>query len=309
MPGWGVHLLLAGRVGAGRLPRSPVARAALLLGAIAPDMGYFPGGDRLASDLAHYVNSAALARALGRLARDDAGRAFAQGWATHVVADAALHPLINRAAGALAGRDTAATYADDPVAHIRVEQGLDAAVTARLGRPAAPRVAGALRRATTALLEAAYRETYGLDRTRLRLGGSVRAAARFCPWLMTYDRVVGWWLGKTPAADRPGSLLTAGFGCARAVTRLAPRSVAFALAHPVAPPDWLLDAVVGDIASFAARFAALEASGFAAVPDSNLDTGEVEGWPPGYPLAARTVRELARRRVPAVASPLGDGAS
>src|SRR5262249_61645088 len=55
--------------------RSPpvglASRAAFLIGSVAPDMGYFPGGEKFLSDLAHYVRSGALVRALARLRSEE----------------------------------------------------------------------------------------------------------------------------------------------------------------------------------------------------------------------------------------------
>jgi len=52
----------------------PALRAAFLAGTVGPDMGMYPGGEPLFSDLAHYVRSGELARALVRAARSIAAR-------------------------------------------------------------------------------------------------------------------------------------------------------------------------------------------------------------------------------------------
>src|SRR5206468_3532319 len=123
MPGCGVHFLLAARLlatwerGGGHAPfpaGDPAARNAFLDGCNAPDMGYFPGGQPLLTDFCHYLRSADLARELVGRARSPAESAFAWGWVTHVLADAAIHPLVNLAAGELlTGTRQPRSYADD----------------------------------------------------------------------------------------------------------------------------------------------------------------------------------------------------
>ena len=293
MPGSAVHLLIADRVMGPDLPPGAAAREALRLGSVAPDMGYFPGGDQFASDLAHYHTPATLTRNLWRLAQDEVGRQFARGWATHVLADVLIHPLINRAAGELTGGPTPRTYAEDPVAHVRVEQGLDAAVAGRGVRP--PRVPVSAHWGLTALLGEAYRRTYGVGPPGLRLEASILATARFCPWVLGYARAAGWRLRLAPGATHPGVLAAAGFDLARMVSALARRTVLYGLGHPIAPSPWLLAESDRVIATFPERFAAFAATGFVALPEANLDTGEVEPASHPYPLTARTAAELDRR--------------
>ena len=66
---------------------------AFLCGSLGPDMGMFPGGEPLVSDLAHYVRAGDLANRLVDSARTEVQSAFAWGWVAHVLADIALHPL------------------------------------------------------------------------------------------------------------------------------------------------------------------------------------------------------------------------
>ena len=75
MPGVAVHFVLADRVlsrwrgdgveGASSLPpfdvSDPASLNAFYHGAVGPDLGYFPGGHRLLSDLAHCVRPAQVA--------------------------------------------------------------------------------------------------------------------------------------------------------------------------------------------------------------------------------------------------------
>src|SRR5262249_13193581 len=148
-------------------------------------------------DLAHYIRSGQLARSLLRSAPDPVTRAFARGWATHVLADALIHPLINRAAGELLGRGEPLTFADDPVGHIRVEQALDGVVAARFGYPALP-TAGctAAFGSVVSALETGFRQTYGFAPPISRVAASFRALVRGVPMLLGYGRFAAWWLGE-----------------------------------------------------------------------------------------------------------------
>jgi hypothetical protein len=296
MPGCGLHLVLADRVlASGAVPGGAGVRAAFRAGAVAPDMGYFPGGHRFVSDLAHYVRSGALVRALVRCAGDDTARAFALGWATHVLADVSIHPLINRAAGALVhgDPDRPLHFADNPVAHVRVEQGLDATVIGRFSPPTVPALPNDGMRSVGAMLAAAYRETYGPVTSRRKLVGSYRVAARLAPLLLAYLRASAYWFGE-PGVPPPALVMRVASAAFRATRRLLRGRPLQGLTDPVPAPGWLMDAIDGVVESFPARFADLRA-GLADLADHNLDTGAVSTPAPTYPPAAATVRELGRR--------------
>ena len=292
MPGCGIHLILASRVANSFRDRSE--RASFFAGAIAPDMGYFPGGDRFTSDLAHYVRAGELARSLKRCANEGYAASFARGWATHVLADILIHPLINRAASELAGNSpsNALTFADNPVAHIRVEQGLDAVIAARF-RPSRfwrarnqSFVAVAVR-----LLSQAYGETYHYASSIRHLTRSCQAVSLGVPLLLRYGRSASQLFGACDGRKAEAS--RGAFALARLATALFPRSPLNALSRPHPPSDWLLSEVSRAMDEFPARFSAIEASGLADLPDCNLDTGELENVP--YPLALAAREELARR--------------
>ena len=92
MPQPTFHLLLAHEVldrwnGAGPFDTHDSAnRNAFFHGAIGPDMGFFPGTNRLISELAHTSLAGELTRQLAAHARTETTLAFAYGWATHIVA-------------------------------------------------------------------------------------------------------------------------------------------------------------------------------------------------------------------------------
>lgn len=98
-------------------------RNAFLHGAIGPDMGFFPGGTRLISDLAHAQGTGDLIRAIIHGANTPRLVAFAHGWATHILTDSLFHPLINSTAAELEGLPIENSRVQSM--HIRMEIGLD----------------------------------------------------------------------------------------------------------------------------------------------------------------------------------------
>ena len=231
---------------------------ALLHGAVDPDMGYFPGGDRLVTDLSHYVKSADLIRQLVRLAENPVERAYAWGWVTHFVADSRLHPTINRSSGMHihGSPDRPATWVDGPSVHFRVEQGLDAH---RLTEdPGLRRIRlERLGDETVSLLASAYEQTYGV-----RLDGSgVAKARRSLRWT---QRLVFRW----------GPLLRVGYS----------------------PPEWLISEMTSAEASLGPTFSRLFDTGLDELENLNLDTGEMDSEENPYPKTSKALAELEKRR-------------
>src|SRR6202140_645768 len=138
-------------------------------GSIIQDMGYYPHGSMLFSDLAHYVRSADFVVAMLHDSKDLNEYAFALGALAHYAADTDGHRIgTNRAVPVLYPKlkkkhGDSVTYEDDPLAHVKTEFGFDVLEVAKeryapdsyhdfIGfQVAAP------------LLEQAFRETYGLD--------------------------------------------------------------------------------------------------------------------------------------------------
>ena len=106
-------------------------------GAVVPDMGYFPRGSKLFTNLIHYVRSGDFILALLQDAQNLNEYAFALGVLCHYNADMYGHsiginpgvpmtyPKVEKKFG-----DTA-TYGEDPVAHVRMEFSFDVLQTAR----------------------------------------------------------------------------------------------------------------------------------------------------------------------------------
>ncbi len=105
-------------------------------GSLIQDMGYYPFGNRLFSDLVHYVRSGDFVEALLEESADVNEYAFSLGALAHYTADIAGHPAVNAAVAQefpklRAKYGPVVTYAEDPKAHIRTEFGFDVVQVAK----------------------------------------------------------------------------------------------------------------------------------------------------------------------------------
>ncbi|HEY2363297.1 MAG TPA: zinc dependent phospholipase C family protein [Candidatus Angelobacter sp.] len=105
-------------------------------GCLIQDMGYYPFGNTMFSDMVHYVRSGDFVDALLAESTDINEYAFALGSLAHYVADIVGHPVVNAAVarefpklGAKYG--PIVTYAQDHKAHIRTEFGFDVVQVAK----------------------------------------------------------------------------------------------------------------------------------------------------------------------------------
>jgi zinc dependent phospholipase C len=138
-------------------------------GCIIQDMGYYPFGNRLVSDLTHYVRSGAFVDALFQQAQDMYEFAFALGALAHYASDNSGHPLavnlsvpdifpkLRRKYGRIV------TYENDPVAHITVEFSFDVAQIAASGYTPETYHDFIGFKVSQPLLERAFQQTYGLN--------------------------------------------------------------------------------------------------------------------------------------------------
>lgn len=114
-----------------------VAHAYAYGGAVAPDMGYYPLGSKLFTNLTHYVRSGELVSALLGEAENANEYAFALGFLCHYYADIYGHRLgVNLSVPIVYPKDRKKfgdliTYEQDKVAHKRVEFAFDVAQTAK----------------------------------------------------------------------------------------------------------------------------------------------------------------------------------
>ena len=137
-------------------------------GAIIADVGYYPHGSPLFSDLTHYVRSGDFVLALLRDSNDLNGYAFALGALAHYAADINGHRIgTNRAVPILYPQlktkfGDSVTYEEDPLAHSKTEFGFDVLEVAK-GRYAPDSYHDFIGfQVDPLLLEQAFQDTYGL---------------------------------------------------------------------------------------------------------------------------------------------------
>jgi hypothetical protein len=99
-------------------------------GSVIQDLGYYPFGSELFSDLAHYVRTGDFVRCLIRQSKDINELAFAYGALAHYAADTAGHPGVNLSVALTYPKLTPefgheVTYEQDKKAHLKVEFGFD----------------------------------------------------------------------------------------------------------------------------------------------------------------------------------------
>lgn len=105
-------------------------------GSLIQDMGYYPFGNRLFSDIVHYVRSGDFVEALLDEAVDVNEYAFALGALSHYAADITGHPFVNEAVAEnfpklKARYGPAVTFEQNPKAHIQTEFGFDVVQVAK----------------------------------------------------------------------------------------------------------------------------------------------------------------------------------
>jgi hypothetical protein len=105
-------------------------------GCVIQDMGYYPFGSRVFSDLVHYVRSGDFVVAMLEQSHDLNEYAFALGALSHYVSDVHGHPAINHSVAMTFPKlrrrfGDSVTYSDDAKSHIRTEFGFDVAQVAK----------------------------------------------------------------------------------------------------------------------------------------------------------------------------------
>jgi hypothetical protein len=136
-------------------------------GAIIQDMGYYPFGSHLFSDLTHYVRSGDFVVNLIDSAQDLDEYAFALGALAHYAADNLGHVSVNQSVPMLYPKVRAkfgpvATYEDNPADHLKTEFSFDVAEVAqnRYAPDAYHDFIGF--EVSKPLLERAFEQTYGI---------------------------------------------------------------------------------------------------------------------------------------------------
>jgi hypothetical protein len=145
------------------------ARAYAYGGALIQDLGYYPFGSHLFTNLTHYVRTGDFVEALLRGATDANEYAFALGALAHYASDNAGHPLaVNRGVPIMYPKvrtkvGPRALYVDDPARHIMVEFAFDVLRVAKGGYIAQAYHDRIGFEVSKDALERAVRDTYGLD--------------------------------------------------------------------------------------------------------------------------------------------------
>ena len=146
-----------------------VARAHAYGGAVIQDLGYYPFGSRLFTNVVHYVRTGDFVEALIREAQDANEYAFALGALAHYAADNVGHPrAVNRAVPLIYPKMRAkygdvVMYVQSPKRHIMVEFAFDvvhAAAGVYLPTSYQDYIGFEV---SKAVLERAFHATYGLD--------------------------------------------------------------------------------------------------------------------------------------------------
>ncbi|HZL56684.1 MAG TPA: zinc dependent phospholipase C family protein [Bryobacteraceae bacterium] len=137
-------------------------------GAIIQDMGYYPFGSHLFSDLTHYVHSGDFVQNMLADAQDLDEYAFALGSLAHYAADNLGHSLaVNKAVPMLYPKvlrkfGANATYEDNPTAHLRTEFAFDVSQVSEQHYASDAYHAFIGFQVSKPLLERAFQDTYGL---------------------------------------------------------------------------------------------------------------------------------------------------
>ena len=160
------------------------AHAYVYGGAVVPDMGYYPFGSKLFTNLIHYVRSGDFVTTVLNEAKGLYEYAFALGMLCHWYADVYGHPIgINTSVPLIYPKlklkfgDTV-TFAENHVSHLRTEFSFDVLQTAR-GNYASTAYHDFIGfKVSEPLLQKAFKETYGLEVNEL-FGNLSKAVGRF----------------------------------------------------------------------------------------------------------------------------------
>jgi hypothetical protein len=152
-------------------------------GCLIQDMGYYPFGHKLFSDLVHYVRSGDFVVNLFDEARNPNEYAFALGALAHYTSDITGHPAVNESVGREFPKlrkefGPEVTYEDSPKAHIQTEFGFDVVQVAKQRYTSDSYHDFIGFEVSKPLLERAFLKTYGLELGDV-LGDEDRAIGSF----------------------------------------------------------------------------------------------------------------------------------
>jgi hypothetical protein len=305
------------------------ARAYAYGGSIIQDLGYFPFGSKLFTNLLHYVKTGDFVEAMLRDAQDVNEYAFAIGALCHYASDTQGHSLaINQAVPLIYPKlrkkfGASVPYDEAPKEHLLVEFAFDVLLVANGGYKLQAYHDFIGFKVAKPVLERAFFETYGLHMRDLfvaedlAIGTYRHAVATTIPnmtkvaWEKKHDQIQQ----TTPEAVQDkfvltlpataynkefGTDYTKPHGFARVLgflyallPKIGPlRPLSFRVPTPEAERLFLAS-LTRTRARFGDDLQALRA-GRLRLPNVNLDTGHPSA-PGEYPLADATVRELAKR--------------
>jgi len=299
-------------------------------GAIIQDMGYYPFGSKLFSDLLHYVRTADFIEALVRDSKDLNDYAFALGALAHYVADNDGHRLaVNRTVPMVYPKlrqeyGDVVTYDQNPSAHLKTEFGFDVLQVAK-GHYAPQSYHDYVGfEVSNELLENAFRDTYCLDLKSTFLDydlavatyrhgvSSVIPGMTRAAWQIKKDEIQKEIPGITRRTfiyniskasyrkewSQPYKKPGLGARIFAFLINLIPKVGPFrALSFRVPPPQaeqLFMTSFNATLADYAQVVQTRDANGVLEIKNDNLDTGTTT-TPGEYPLADQTYAQLVER--------------
>ena len=296
-------------------------------GCVIQDLGYYPFGSHLFSDMVHYIRTGDFVNALIRDSQDLNEYAFALGALAHYAADNQGHRVaVNLAVPMLypklrAKYGDTITYDQNPPAHLKTEFGFDVLEVAK-GRYAPDNYRGFIGfEVSKPLLEKAFQETYSLSLKsvfsdfdlsvgtyRYSISKAIPTATKVA-WETNKDQIQKDIPGITKQKflyhisrssyeknwgrkyQKPGFKVELLAFLFRLVPKVGPFSV-FRFKTPTPPAEKLFEASFnGSVTDYEHFLHEQKDSGKIELVNDNFDTGTVTG-PGQYPLADKTYAEL-----------------
>jgi len=296
-------------------------------GCVIQDLGYYPFGSHLFSDMVHYIRTGDFVNALIRDSQDLNEYAFALGALAHYAADNQGHRVaVNLAVPMLypklrAKYGDTITYDQNPPAHLKTEFGFDVLEVAK-GRYAPDNYRGFIGfEVSKPLLEKAFQETYSLSLKsvfsdfdlsvgtyRYSISKAIPTATKVA-WETNKDQIQKDIPGITKQKflyhisrssyeknwgqkyQKPGFKVEFLAFLFRLVPKVGPFSV-FRFKTPTPPAEKLFEASFnGSVTDYEHFLHEQRDSGKIDLVNDNFDTGTVTG-PGQYPLADKTYAEL-----------------
>jgi hypothetical protein len=305
------------------------AHAYVYGGSIVQDMGYYPFGSHLFSDLTHYIHSGDFIVNMLAQSQDLNEYAFALGALAHYAADNIGHTrAVNKSVPLLYPRvrrkfGPVATYEDDKTDHLRVEFAFDVSQVAEQHYAPTAYHSFIGFEVSKPLLERAFQATYGVPLTEISKDLDLALGTyRWTVSSLIPEMTRAAWAGKKkeilkndPRADRRRYIyaisrssfekewgtnyVRPGFGARllalllRFIPKIGPlRSLAFRPATPETQ-KLFMDSFVQTLALYKEKLAEVKRGEKPNLPNTNFDTGE-PARPGAYRLADDAAAKLSK---------------